>query len=198
MHGKPSIVLSQKENGEIVGSGRSISGIDIREILFEIQEEFECFSKYGGHTMACGLSMKPEKLDFFIDIFDKKVCEKAGKELKPIFKHDGFLKKEHLSLDTLKEIEILKPFGQGFEKPSFAVKGKILSYSPLGKSENPEHFKVILSSSEGFEIECIWFKTNPNEWIKEESYFIIEMSKNIFRNKEKLQIRISIQEAIEY
>jgi single-stranded-DNA-specific exonuclease len=194
-YGKPSIVLSSKENGEIVGSGRSIAGIDIREILAEIQEELGCFTKFGGHTMACGLSLKSEFLEQFKEVFNEKVSIIAAKNLKPIFKHDGFLNKDLLDLYYYQNIEKLKPFGQGFEKPSFLIQGKIKQESIRQLGQSGLHFKVQIESNDTV-FDCVWFKTNPEEWIKEESLFLVELSKNSFRGVDSIQVMISVQEKL--
>ena len=53
---KPSILVSF-ENGIAKGSGRSIPGFDLHEALCKSSKYLE---KYGGHSMAVGLSLKEE------------------------------------------------------------------------------------------------------------------------------------------
>jgi single-stranded-DNA-specific exonuclease len=73
--GKPALVVGY-HNGVWKGSGRSIPGVNLKEILDSCSHLFE---KYGGHAAAVGVTVKEEYLEKAQDIFDeacKKYCEK--------------------------------------------------------------------------------------------------------------------------
>lgn len=61
----PAIVLTNdpEKEGILRGSGRSIEGFPMKKILDEIQDEYGILEGYGGHDMACGLSVKKENLE---------------------------------------------------------------------------------------------------------------------------------------
>lgn len=62
-YNKPTLILTQSENQDVLkGSGRSISEYDIFK---EFDEFRELFVSFGGHPMACGLSIEVDKLDEF-------------------------------------------------------------------------------------------------------------------------------------
>jgi single-stranded-DNA-specific exonuclease len=68
--GKPTLIIGH-HNGVWKGSGRSIPDVNLKEILDTCSFMFE---KYGGHSAAVGVTMKPEYLDKAQEVFDK-ACE---------------------------------------------------------------------------------------------------------------------------
>ena len=62
MYFKPSILLSFEEDGIGKGSGRSIPGFDLHEALTKCMDSIE---KFGGHSMAVGITVKKDKLEEF-------------------------------------------------------------------------------------------------------------------------------------
>jgi len=75
--GKPTLIIGY-HNGVWKGSGRSIPGVNLKEILDSCSFMFQ---KYGGHAAAVGVTMKEEYLDQAQEIFDK-ACEEYFKEHK--------------------------------------------------------------------------------------------------------------------
>lgn len=77
---KPCVVLGEHE-GEIKGSGRSIEGIDLIEILNGCKE---MFTRYGGHSLAGGVTLKREYLEKASALFDQ-ACARYHKQYnKPV------------------------------------------------------------------------------------------------------------------
>lgn len=68
---KPTIVLGFYD-GAWRGSGRSIPGVNLKEILDDCKDMFVA---YGGHAAACGVNLKPEYLDTCNKIFNEKCAE---------------------------------------------------------------------------------------------------------------------------
>ena len=78
MYFKPSILLSFEEDGIGTGSGRSIPGFDLHEALSKCTDTIE---KFGGHSMAIGITIKKEKFEAFkkdiVDQYEKLYGEEA-------------------------------------------------------------------------------------------------------------------------
>jgi single-stranded-DNA-specific exonuclease len=134
---KPAIVFSK--NGEYLkGSGRSLGNIDIFELVKDCGDILEGF---GGHKMACGLSIKKEN----IERFKKRInalCEKYDKE--DFFIEDFVLGELPFSEIDLELVDILKefePYGEANPKPKFIAKAKIEHIQNL----KDNHYKLILS-----------------------------------------------------
>jgi single-stranded-DNA-specific exonuclease len=68
--GKPALVIGY-HNGVWKGSGRSVIGVNVKEILDTCSHIFDA---YGGHAAAVGVTLKDEYVDQAAEIFDK-ACE---------------------------------------------------------------------------------------------------------------------------
>ena len=114
---KPTLVLCA-DGGTLKGSGRSISGFDLHAGLARCAEEL---LSYGGHRMAAGVRVLPEKLEAFRSRFVSVVRESLGDEPVPAVQMiDGNLDfKEATNFIFLKELEMMQPFGVGNPEPVF-------------------------------------------------------------------------------
>ena len=83
---KPSILLSLEENGIAKGSGRSIPGFDLHEALMKCEDLLD---KFGGHSMAVGLTLKQENLSEFYKRFEDFAKESKIEEIVPIINVDA-------------------------------------------------------------------------------------------------------------
>ncbi len=114
---KPVLVLCQ-DGESLKGSGRSIEGFDLHAGLAQCAGDLLGF---GGHRMAAGIRVLPEKLDGFRAHFLSVVREALGTDpVPPVQRLDGDLDFRAASDFTfLKELEMLQPFGAGNPEPVF-------------------------------------------------------------------------------
>lgn len=148
---KPSILLSF-EDDIAKGSGRSVPGFDLYEGLTKCEDLLE---KYGGHSMAVGLTLKKENLEKFKERFEQIAKEKNIKELVPIIYIDDELKLKDINMELVKSLSILEPFGEANKVPLFLIKNlKIDSIRALSEGR---HLKLTLRD-ENFVINAIGFE----------------------------------------
>jgi single-stranded-DNA-specific exonuclease len=107
---RPTIIIGG-EGGEWRGSGRSIAGFDLAAALRECDD---LLLRHGGHAMAAGLSIAPDK----IDLLRQRLNELARRALKPEdlqppLRLDAEAGLEEMNFETLGELDRLKPTGQG-------------------------------------------------------------------------------------
>lgn len=135
---KPVFVLTRGEEG-VKGSARSIESYHIYEEMTKCRH---FFTKYGGHKMAAGLSMREED----VEAFRKEInvlCTLTDDDLQERVHIDVPLPVSRVSFDFVEELELLEPFGTGNEKPVFAQKDLLfLSARVLGKAGNVIKFTV--------------------------------------------------------
>ena len=76
--GKPTIIVGSRggDEGTYRGSGRSVPGVNIKDILDDCKE---MFIAYGGHAMACGVTLRPEYLDKANELFNA-ACKRYYKK----------------------------------------------------------------------------------------------------------------------
>lgn len=135
---KPVFVLTRGEEG-VKGSARSIEGYHIYEEMTKCRR---FFTKYGGHKMAAGLSMREEDVEAFRREINR-ICTLTEDDLQEQVHIDVPLPVSHVSFDFVEELELLEPFGTGNEKPVFAQKDLLfLSARVLGKTGNVVKFTV--------------------------------------------------------
>lgn len=132
----PAIILT-KGKDSAKGSARSIEGYDVFK---EISKCSELLLRFGGHTLAAGLSIEEKN----IESFRKKLNENAvltEDELTPKIRIDYPLPLSMISFDLISSLENLKPFGKGNESPIFAVKGvEVQRIFLMGKEKS--HLKL--------------------------------------------------------
>lgn len=128
-YNKPVIVFADGE-GCLKGSGRSIEAYNMFEKLSQCKE---LLAKFGGHPMAAGMSIEPDKLDEL----RKKLNEYSGLTQEDFTLRiwiDVPMPLEYISERVIENLSVLEPFGKGNEKPVFADRGLwIKSLSHIGK-----------------------------------------------------------------
>jgi len=163
--GRPAIVFSPSaDNEQISASARTIPQIDIRSILQQIADTHkQLLTSFGGHKGAAGLKINKSQLALFQDSFEKTVNKVLGLDtiLYPILYSDGELTSAQLSYATIEELELLEPYGRGFEAPVFNNRFEILSLRCLGS--DGQHISMNLKYQRK-NIRAIWFNAiKPGE-----------------------------------
>ncbi len=152
---KPVFVLTKGEN-EIKGSGRSIESWHMYEGLHRCSH---LLTKFGGHKMAAGLSLKEENLE----CFRREINERSGicpADLVEKVQIDMQLPFSTVTEKFIEELHVLEPFGKGNEKPLFAQKKvRVKSARILGKNQNVLKFRVMDESQR--EIDAMYFGDVP-------------------------------------
>lgn len=139
MYFKPSILLSFEEDGIGTGSGRSIPGFDLHEALTKCLDNVE---KFGGHSMAVGLTVKKEKFEDFKKEFEQIATKSNVSEIMPIINIDAKIDFSAINKDMVESLKQLEPFGEGNKMPVFVFKNlKIDSIRALSEGK---HLKLTL------------------------------------------------------
>ena len=139
MYFKPSILLSFEEDGIGTGSGRSIPGFDLHEALTKCLDSVE---KFGGHSMAVGLTVKREKFEEFKKEFEQIATKSNVSEIIPVINIDAKIDFSAINKDMVESLKQLEPFGEGNKMPVFVFKNlKIDSIRALSEGK---HLKLTL------------------------------------------------------
>ncbi|MCD4706005.1 single-stranded-DNA-specific exonuclease RecJ [bacterium] len=151
-YGKPSFMLTEK-NQKITGSGRSIPKFNMIKTLNEMSD---LFFHFGGHSQACGLTLK-NKDD--LDNFKNRILKIANsglteKDLLPVLKIDAEIDLSDINWNFFDDLAKFAPFGQNNSKPLFLTKNLKLLYSrEVGKNGNHLKFSV---SDDAYQGGCGW------------------------------------------
>lgn len=118
---KPVILICTKD-GTGTASGRSIAGFD----LFKYASECSHFcEKFGGHSMALGLTIKSQNIEKFRENM-LKICD--TRNCKQTIDIDAIID-DKLTIEDVKSLSVLEPFGNGNRQPNLAF----ISAEILGK-----------------------------------------------------------------
>ena len=135
---KPSILLCYEED-LAKGSGRSIPGFDLHEALMKCPNTIE---KFGGHSMAIGITIKKDNFKEFSDEFEEIVKQSKIDEIIPIINIDGKINLNEINKDIVESLKQLEPFGEGNKTPIFVFRNiKIDSIRSLSEGK---HIKMTL------------------------------------------------------
>ena len=119
-YGRPAVVVSLGD--QIArGSCRSIDGFNMHQALTACGEHLEGF---GGHAMAAGLTIAPDKLTAFSDAFVSYASSHISDEqMKPVLQIDASATLAELNYNTVRNLAQMAPFGRGNAAPVVVVRG---------------------------------------------------------------------------
>jgi len=108
-------------SGEVKGSGRSIAGFHLRDVLAEVDAANPgLLGRFGGHAMAAGLSLRRCDLERFSAAFDQVAQRRLlPEQLDAVLATDGELTPTDYSLDLARQLRSAGPWGQAFPEPLF-------------------------------------------------------------------------------
>lgn len=184
---RPTLILTDAQDGSIKGSGRSIPGLHLKHVLDEINARFPgLITKYGGHAMAAGLSINKGALESFKKVFEE-ICTKnlKGVPLEPVLEVDKIKSISNLDFDTINDIRFCV-WGQGFPEPVFMAEGHVTDIRRMGSEKN--HTKVSIDIN-GEPYEAVRFF--DGEWTPvDQNTFVFKPGINEFRGKKSIQLLI--------
>lgn len=122
-------------DGAIKGSGRSVEGVNLFQLLSEMQD---ILLQFGGHSQAAGVSLKAEHLEEF----RQRACAFADRAVMPeqMQEYDAEIDENDIDLSLAESLARMEPFGVGNRRPLFLVQPKRVSVQPMKKHE--EHLVV--------------------------------------------------------
>lgn len=119
---KPTIVLTKDENGNWRGSGRSIDGFPIKDVLDDIQNEKPIIMTYGGHAQACGLTIADENLKEFTDMMIERASKLPEEAFIRKINVDYVIREGEMNNNIFDIIRNLEPYGNSFEDVTIMVR----------------------------------------------------------------------------
>lgn len=174
---RPTIIF-EEHDGMLVGSARSIEGIDIHKALANCSDLYE---RFGGHSQAAGLAMKADHYEEFIKRINDYLKETSKPEnYIPKVVYDLKLDIKDIDETFVNELNMLEPYGIANPRPDFYLSTYINDFRKIGsvkthlKFSVKEKNKIIdavafsygyisdkLSKNQNIDMIC---KTEINEW----------------------------------
>lgn len=195
--GKPALVICHHplDKEQLSGSGRSISGLHLRQALQTVAEQYPgLFIRFGGHRGAAGFTLEKQQMPVLQQAFEQAVIAQLGlKALAPVILTDGTLPPALISLATVQELAQLQPYGREFDPPLFEGVFQIEKCRCIGSPAVHLSFTLRIGHTR---YNAVWFSALPQE-LKVLPYrdgdtimCAYSLSLNDYRGQQSLQLQI--------
>ncbi|MDQ7120367.1 single-stranded-DNA-specific exonuclease RecJ [Lactococcus petauri] len=185
---KPIIMLAEEE-GVLRGSARSIENFNIFEAL---NEHRELFMAFGGHKQAAGMTFALENVEAikqvmldFIQENDIDMSEKSSLEVQ------GSLQFDEISLETIRSLEKLSPYGMDNPKPHFLLTDyQVEQARSMGKDNS--HLKLKLVQN-GQALDAVYFGHGAEslEFEQSDTELVGTLSSNTWNGTTTVQLMVA-------
>ena len=189
---RPVIAFARAtEEGVLKGSGRSIRGLHLRDVLAAVDAHHPgLITRFGGHAMAAGLTLPEAGLATFSASFNAECRARLDADaLEQVLETDGELHDTELNIDTARMLEQGGPWGQGFPEPHFEGSFEVVETRTMGA--DGRHIKYRLRLPGGSLVEALDF--NGIERLARNGAqlrLVYDIAVNRFRGQEGLEMRV--------
>jgi single-stranded-DNA-specific exonuclease len=186
-YGRPTwLVAWEGEVGR--GSGRSVAGFDLHAALHRVGHLLE---KYGGHTMAAGLTIRRARFEEFRVAFLEVARELLRPEdLVPAQRVDLELPLGLMNHDLERLMRHLEPCGPGNPAPVFGVRGVVARNA---RRVGEHHLRMTLDDGSGVlpAIGFRWADVVPEEWLARPLDVAFRLERDEWQGRTTLQARVA-------
>jgi single-stranded-DNA-specific exonuclease len=184
---KPCFIIAKDGEDYYKGSARGVGSFSI---FLCLQHCARVLERFGGHQGAGGFSLRKENLDEF----KRLILEYADNtETFPVmprtnYRVDKILIPSDITLDNVKSLSVLEPFGEGNQEPLFLMmNAKLLSITPMA-NDTSVRFNVFY---QGKYFDIVQFRTSTKDVhlkLNSQVDFLVELSVNFYNGREKVSI----------
>ena len=182
---KPVVLISAPPGALGRGSARSVAGLDITAAIAEHQE---LLAGYGGHPLAAGLSIDPERIPEFRRRLSRTARRLVGDQPdQAALQLEGYLALPELSLDLVADLERLGPFGPG-NPPLFLAARRLQLKSQAAVGREEEHLLLTVEDEAGDTQRVVWWQGAG--WPLPEGWFDLafQVRASTFRGERAVQV----------
>jgi len=186
---RPVFAFAKTADGMLKGSGRSIPGVHIRDVLMAmVASKPGLLSKFGGHAMAAGVSLDEASFGEFSLAFDRQVKRILGGHMpQREWLTDGPLHDQEMNLGNARLIKYLQPWGQSFPAPLFDDFFEIRMAKPIGIG----HSKLMLRRADtNRDVPAVAFNQILEASGHRRWHIVYRLVVNQYRNQETVQLQV--------
>ena len=147
--------VATRSDGMINGSGRSIPGVDLGQIIHDALGA-GILAEGGGHAAAAGFTLRAENESQFRDYLENAVTQQLG-GVRPTVEIaiDAEMDAGAATMDLVERLTALEPFGQGNPEPMLALRGaRLKSAQTMG---NGAHLRGAVMTRGGGTLNFVGF-----------------------------------------
>jgi len=191
LYQRPAIAFAPADNGLIKGSGRSVSGVHLRDLFEAIDRQTDgaIIQRFGGHAMAAGLTLRAEDYPAFraalMGLAQQRFADRVPGDT---LMTDGALAAEEFSLALAKTLRLAGPWGAEFPEPLFHGRFQVKQQRVVGDA----HLKLTVSPevAPALSLDAIAFNALERGWSPTAARIdaVYRLDVNAFRGRESLQL----------
>lgn len=187
---RPVIAFALSDANTVKGSARSVNGVHIRDVLDEMATQHpQILSKFGGHAMAAGLTIRKQDFPAFSAIFDKIISRYLSvDQLHRVIDSDGELLQDDFTLENAEKMKEAGPWGPQFPEPIFDGEFQIISQRLVGN----HHLKLVLRPKNAHcTVDAIAFQVDVTQWPNYHVHQVkmaYRLESNVYRGRASLQL----------
>ena len=184
-HHRPTFLVGFDESGLGKGSGRSIEGLPLVDLLRGCSDHLE---KFGGHAMAAGLTVSEKSFPAFREAFESAARKLANEEiLTPRLRLDAEIELPDLEISILEAQDLMEPFGAGNPQPILYTR----SISPSGppRTMKDKHLKIEFSAGRR-RVPAVFFNAKLDELPRPPWDVADTLDWNCWQGRTEAQMRI--------
>lgn len=152
---KPTLIVTHTGENLCKGTGRSIEGVNLYDLL---KENEDLFIRFGGHSAACGFTIRKENLETLRQNLNRQmnlIAEKNPDIFAGKIKADLFLEPDDVNMELVEQLELLEPCGAENPQPLVGIKVFPKDLCKMGKEGQFRKFIGVMEN--GKTISCIIF-----------------------------------------
>ena len=182
---RPTLLLASPPDGPVRGSARSIAGCNVTAAIAACAELLDGF---GGHPMAAGVSLQPERLEPFRRELQGALREQIGDGAPaPRLLIDGVLDLGQTDLGLVDALAGLGPFGPGNRALTFASHGVTIK-GVTGVGQGDAHRKVLVADRTGATRSVMWWQSGGDPPPEGRFDLAYRISARDYRGNRSLQV----------
>ncbi|MGN0643186.1 MAG: single-stranded-DNA-specific exonuclease RecJ [Huintestinicola sp.] len=188
---RPVFLMSCDEGeNEYRGSARAPLEFNVFKALGSCGAVLE---KFGGHSGAGGFSVKAEHLSEFDALLQKYAADLSAEGISYVPKAEAVkaVMPSELTVENIKGLDVLEPFGEGNERPVFLIAGAVIKdIIPLSRGA---HTKLILNCG-GTELAGLMFSEKTAGFAYKQGNsvnLLVSPEINSFRGRESVSLKIT-------
>ncbi|MBT4237338.1 MAG: single-stranded-DNA-specific exonuclease RecJ, partial [Cryomorphaceae bacterium] len=188
---KPTIVMTDSDEQLLTGSVRSVSGFDVYEALLKCEDNI---FQFGGHKYAAGLKVKKSNFESFKTQFENTVKDSvSGKMFQKFFLYDLLIDFSEITMENVKILKRMSPFGLGNKKPVFRTNNCFLDHTLKFVGKESQIVKSKIKDESGKELSFISFD-NKEYLVNVKSKFDILYTVDVNSYSGKGEIQLTLRE----
>ena len=186
---KPTIVLTESSDEILTGSVRSVKDYDVYKSLSDCQDNL---IQYGGHKYAAGLKLKKSNFDIFKNQFESIVKDSVGNKMfTRSFHYDLLIDFSKLTVENIKIIQRMAPFGLGNKRPVFRTNNCFIDSKLKFLGKDQQIVKSIIKDEYETKLSFICFnKKSDLVGLKSPFDILYNVNLNTFSGQETVELTI--------